>query len=74
MDRIMVGISVDPHVAFGKPVIEGTRVRVEDVLEALARGLSAQDVCEEYDLSAEQVKNALLYASNAMRDQRQLIQ
>jgi len=42
-------ITVAPKVLVGKPVIKGTRIAVEFVLELLGRGWTAEQVLQEYD-------------------------
>ena len=51
MKEIAPRITVDPGVAFGKPVIQGTRVPVAVVVGKLAGGMSFGEVAEEYELS-----------------------
>lgn len=65
----MAEITSKKGVAFGKPVIKGTPVRVEDVLGLLSEGLSTKEVCEEYSLTEEQVREALRYARDEMSGQ-----
>ena len=51
----------------GKPVIRGTRITVEIILEKLAAGLSVEEVLEEYPrLRREDILAALGYASHAV--------
>ena len=57
------GISIDPAVCHGKPVIEGTRVLVSTVLGALAGGDSSAIVAEDYQLTLEQISAALQFAA-----------
>ena len=58
------GISIDPAVCHGKPVIEGTRVLVSTILGALAGGDSRADVAGDYEVSMEQISAALQFASD----------
>ena len=58
------GISINPAICHGKPVLEGTRVLVSTVLGALAGGDSPSDVAEDYSISLEQVSAALRFASS----------
>jgi uncharacterized protein (DUF433 family) len=56
-------ISVDPEILAGKPVIRGTRLAVELILELLAAGQSEQDVLQEYPgLTREDILACLAYA------------
>jgi len=63
MKEIAPRITTDEKVAFGKPVIRGTRVPVALVVGKLAGGMSAAEVAGEYDLEHEDVLAALAYAS-----------
>ena len=57
------GISIDPAVCRGKPVIKGTRVLVSTLLGALAGGDSRDMVAEDYEITEEQISAALQFAS-----------
>jgi len=57
-------ITIDPKVKSGKPVIKGTRVGVELIIGQIAGGMSIDQVADEYELSAEDVKAALRYAAH----------
>lgn len=63
----------DPDIAFGKPVIEGTRISVELILEKLAAGETIEQLLEGYPhLSREDIRAAVDYAiaaANAMPQQ-----
>ncbi|MGJ8695250.1 MAG: DUF433 domain-containing protein [Verrucomicrobiaceae bacterium] len=58
------GISIDPAVCHGKPVIEGTRVLVSTILGALAGGDSRETVCEDYGITIAQISAALEFAAD----------
>lgn len=58
------GISIDPAVCHGKPVIQGTRVLVSTILGALAGGDSREDVERNYAITPEQVAAVLQFASD----------
>ena len=66
-------IVVDPKVMAGKPVIKGTRITVDAVLELLAAGMSPEEIAEDYGISAEDVKAALLYAAKVLGREEVLI-
>ncbi|MEG4275199.1 MULTISPECIES: DUF433 domain-containing protein [unclassified Microcoleus] len=56
-------ITVNPRQCGDRPCIRGMRIRVIDILELLAAGLSFEQVLEELpDLEIEDIKAALLYA------------
>lgn len=56
------GISIDPAVCHGKPVIRGTRVLVSTILGALAGGDSWEKIESDYSISSEQIAAALQFA------------
>jgi len=60
-------ISIDPKVMLGKPVIKGTRLTVELILEKLAYGETCEDLIAAYPiLKKEDIRAAVLYASRAV--------
>lgn len=61
--EIFPGIAVNPQIMGGTPVIAGTRVPVEVVLGHLAAGDSVAVIMAEYDLTEEQIRSALGYAT-----------
>lgn len=61
--EIYPGVSVDPEVVHGKPVISGTRIPVSLVLGQLAAGVSYEELEREYGLSKEQAQAAIGYAA-----------
>ena len=61
-------ISIDPAVCHGQPCIAGTRVMVSVVLDALAGGLTVDQVLVEYPtLTAEGVHAAIRYGAELAR-------
>lgn len=62
--EIYPGVTVDPQIVHGKPVIAGTRVPVAIVVGQLAAGETVESICENYDLTPEQVRAALGYAAD----------
>ena len=64
-------INVDSKILVGKPVIKGTRIAVDFVVELLAGGWSVKQVLEEYDhLTAADIQACLAYASDILRSER----
>jgi uncharacterized protein (DUF433 family) len=60
-------ITLNPDICNGRPVVCGTRITVQTVLEFLAAGDSVEDVLAEYpDLTHEDVQACLNYASRLM--------
>jgi uncharacterized protein (DUF433 family) len=63
-------IHSDPAVLPGKPVIKGTRISVELILEELSNGKSVQDILTAFPhLMEGQVQAALAFAAEAMRQE-----
>jgi uncharacterized protein (DUF433 family) len=57
-------ISVDVAICGGRPTITGTRVRVSDILEALASGATEQEIVADFPyLSVEDTRACLAYAA-----------
>lgn len=66
-DRIVM----DPGVLTGKPIIKGTRISVELVIELLARGWSHEQVIEQYDhVTREDIQACLAYASAMLKSEK----
>ncbi|HEY5614689.1 MAG TPA: DUF433 domain-containing protein [Bacteroidota bacterium] len=61
-------ISSDPAVMMGKPVVAGTRITVELILEKLSAGETVQQILSEHpQLSEEKIRAALAFAREALR-------
>jgi uncharacterized protein (DUF433 family) len=62
-------IVTDPDVMSGKPVVAGTRITVELILEKLAAGETVEQILEAHPrLTREAVSAALAYAAQFFRD------
>lgn len=67
MAELVERITVNPEQCGGRPCIRGMRIRVVDVLDLLAAGLSQQQVLEEMpDLEAEDISACLKFASSRL--------
>lgn len=65
MQRLIVS---DPAVMMGKPVITGTRITVESILEKLAAGETMEQLLEAHPrLTREAIQEALAFAAEALR-------
>ena len=53
----------------GKPVIKGTRVPVDLILGALAGGMSYKEICEDYEITEEDIRAAIEYAANMVSNE-----
>jgi uncharacterized protein (DUF433 family) len=68
-DQLLERIAVDPAIMVGKPVIRGTRLTVEHVLNLLGHGASVDDVVQDYPgLTSFDVQACLLFAGKALED------
>lgn len=57
-------IEINPRVMMGKPVIRGTRITVELLLNKLAEGATESELLEDYPhLAAEDVRAAIAYGA-----------
>lgn len=64
-------IVIDPEILVGKPVIKGTRLSVEFVIDLLAQGWSEADILRNYPgLTQEDIKACLSYASTALQAEK----
>ena len=64
-------IEIKPGVLSGKPVIKGTRIAVEFVVELLAQGWDPKEIVREYPaLSRDDVQACLHYASETLKSER----
>jgi len=66
MEELLKRIVVDPKVMSGKPVIRGSRITVDLILELLASGMTPEEIAEDYEISIEDIKAALLYAAKIL--------
>ena len=63
-------ISVDPKVLVGKPVIKGTRIAVEFLMELLANGWKHEQILANYDqLTEDDIQAALHYATESVKQE-----
>lgn len=61
----------DPGVLGGKPVIKGTRISVEFLIELFASGASRDEILKAYPhLTPEDVEEALRYAAEVLKHDR----
>ena len=61
-------IEVNQKILVGKPVIKGTRISVEFILELLSSGMTEQEILKEYPhLKKEDILAALAYAAKILK-------
>lgn len=57
-------IAQDPNILGGKPIIAGTRISVETILELISSGMGTKDIVKEYPfLNKKQIQAAVNYAA-----------
>ena len=67
--KLLERIAVNPKVMSGKPVIKGTRLTVEYILNLLAHGATDQEIIAEYrGLKKEDIQACMLFASKALEN------
>jgi uncharacterized protein (DUF433 family) len=63
-------IVVDPKIMLGKPVIKGTRLPVEIIIEKVAYGATIEDLRKDYPFLKEgDIRAALLYAAKRIANE-----
>ncbi|MEW6739406.1 MAG: DUF433 domain-containing protein [Nitrospirota bacterium] len=64
-------ITVNPDVMVGKPTTRGLRITVEQILKALAGGITVEELLEDYpELEREDIQAVLLYASERISEEQ----
>ena len=67
--QLLDRITLNPKVMAGKPVIKGTRLTVEYILNLLAHGASLEEILEEYKgLTPEEIQACLLFATRSLEN------
>lgn len=65
-EQLLKRISTDPKIMLGKPVIRGTRLTVEYIMNRLAHGDAIENITAEYtDLSSNDIQACLLFARSS---------
>jgi uncharacterized protein (DUF433 family) len=67
--ELLERVSVDPAVCAGKPCIRGTRIYIAIILDALAEGLTPEQIVDHYpSLQIDDVRAAVAYAAELARE------
>ena len=67
--QLLERITLEPRVMTGKPVVKGTRLTVEYILNLLAHGATVPEILEEYEgLTPEDIQACLLFATRFLAD------
>ena len=64
--EVFPGITVDPQVMGGRPVIKGTRIPIEVIVGELAGGSTLEQIMRSYHLTMEEIRAALGYAAELL--------
>jgi uncharacterized protein (DUF433 family) len=63
-------IAIDPNTLVGKPIIKGTRLAVEFLLELLAENRTHEQILRDYpQLTPEDIQAALHYAAETLKQE-----
>jgi len=63
-----MAVTLNPKIVHGKPIIEGTRITVEFILELLSSGMSPEEIVEEYpQLKKKDIFTAISYARSSIK-------
>jgi uncharacterized protein (DUF433 family) len=66
-EKLLKRIAIDPKIMLGKPVIKGTRLTVELIVEKIAFGATVETLKKDYPfLTEDDVRAALLYAAKRL--------
>ena len=70
-NELLYRITIDPKIMVGKPTIRGLRITVDQILKALASGISTDELLEDYpELEKEDIEAALLYAAELVEEEK----
>jgi uncharacterized protein (DUF433 family) len=68
-ERLLQRIETNPAILAGKPVIRGTRLSVQFILNLLGHGESIEAIMQEYDyITREDIQACLLFANRVLDD------
>lgn len=67
--QLLERIALNPKVMAGKPIVHGTRLTVEYILNLLAHGATTEEILSEYQgLNREDVQACILFATKSLRE------
>lgn len=70
-EELLTRITLNPEVMLGKPTVRGTRLTVEQIIKALAGGLTFEQLREDFPfLEDADVRACLLYASQLLESEK----
>ena len=66
-EKLLERITVDPKIMVGKPVIKGTRLTVEYILNLLAHGATVSEILSEYaGITQDDIQACILFATKSL--------
>jgi len=66
-DSLLTRIELNPKIMLGKPVIKGTRITVEIILNKLSQNISIDEILTDYPrLAKEDIQAAIAYAAKSL--------
>ena len=69
MSDLLSRITIDPQQCGGRPCLRGTRMRVQDILDMLAGGASAEEILADFPyLESDDIRASIAYAAAAIGD------
>jgi uncharacterized protein (DUF433 family) len=64
-------IEINPDILVGKPIIKGTRISVEFILELLANGWDTEKILKNYpQLKKEDILAAIEYSLKILKEEK----
>jgi len=68
-EELLKRVTVNPDICAGKPCIRGTRIYIAIILDALAEGLTPEEIIDHYpSLTLDDIHAALAYAAELSRE------
>ncbi len=65
--QLLEHITINPKVMVGKPIVRGTRLTVEYILNLLAHGATVEEIMAEYQgLTREDIQACILFATKSL--------
>lgn len=72
--NLLKRIEINSRVMLGKPVIRGTRITVEQILNKLAQNISVEKIIEDYPhLKVEDVQASIAYAAESISREEMIL-
>jgi uncharacterized protein (DUF433 family) len=69
--KLIERIVIDPKIMVGKPTVKGTRLTVQLVLSLLSKGMTHEEIMDEYpSLTQDDILACLMFATKALDDIR----